>query len=190
MRRIMVIGAPGTGKSTLSRTIAASLGLPVVHLDQLTWLPGWEAQPREPWRQAIAAQVAGEAWVLDGHYASAWDISLPRAEAVVWLDLPRRVYFTRCLARIARYRGTVRPDMAEGCPERFDRAFLTGYVWTFHARNRPRILATIDHLRASRPVVVLRSRGEVSQFVAGLPRTLTRATAGDRWDPIKTIATE
>ena len=58
------------------------------------------------------------------------------------------------------------------------------------ARNRPRILATIDHLRASRPVVVLRSRGEVSQFVAGLPRTLTRATAGDRWDPIKTIATE
>ena len=47
MRRILVIGCCGAGKSVFSRKLGEKLGLPVVPLDRLFWLPGWRERPRE-----------------------------------------------------------------------------------------------------------------------------------------------
>ena len=68
MQRVMVIGSPGAGKSTLSGKLAAVTGLPLFHLDAEYWLPGWtEREPRE-WQDKLADIVAGKRWIIDGNY--------------------------------------------------------------------------------------------------------------------------
>jgi adenylate kinase family enzyme len=104
-KRILVFGPSGAGKSTLARHIGARLGIPVVHLDMIYWNPGWVPVEREPFRERVAEAAAGDAWVMDGNYTNHLDLRLPRAQAVIWLDLPRYVYFPRTVWRMIRHYG-------------------------------------------------------------------------------------
>src|SRR5262245_5075988 len=174
MRRILVIGGPGTGKSTLARAMGPRLGLPVVHLDRHYWSPGWVAPEPAEWRRRVEELVARDAWVMDGNYSGTFDLRLPRAQAIVWLDLPRRIYFPRAIWRMAANYGRERGDVGPGCPERFDFDFLFRWVWTYPTRSRPRTLKLLDELAGSRPIVVLKNPKEVDAFVAGLPATLNQ----------------
>ncbi|HZN31566.1 MAG TPA: AAA family ATPase [Xanthobacteraceae bacterium] len=172
MQRILVIGSSGTGKSTLARKIAPKLGLPVIHLDQEYWQPGWVATEPAAWKARVERLVAREAWVMDGNYSGTFAIRVPRADAIVWLDLPRHIYFPRAVWRIVQSYGRVRPDLAPGCPEKVDLEFLFKWVWTYPTRSRPRTLSLIESLRGRIPVVVLRTPRQVRAFVEGLPATL------------------
>jgi adenylate kinase family enzyme len=171
MQRILIIGAPGTGKSTLARIMGLRLGLPVIHLDAEYWQPGWVEPAKDTWAAKVAMLAARETWVMDGNYSGSWQLRLPRAEAVVWLDLPRRVYLTRTLVRTFGNLGRVRPDLGPDCPERFDWEFVK-WVWNYRGRSRNRTIATLDRVRSDKRVVVLRSPGEVAAFIAGLPASL------------------
>jgi adenylate kinase family enzyme len=172
MRRIMIIGSAGTGKSTLARVVGAKLELPVVHLDRHYWSPGWVAPEAAEWRRRVAELAAGEAWVMDGNYSSTFDLRLPRAHALVWLDLPRWIYFPRAIWRSVVNYGQVRADIGPGCREQLDLDFLFNWVWNYPTRSRPRILQLVRELATTRRVVVLRSRREVAAFTAGLPASL------------------
>src|SRR5262245_33285650 len=171
MRRVMVIGSCGTGKSTLARNVGARLGLPVIHLDSEYWRPGWVDPTPHEWRAQVAALATRDAWVMDGNYSGTWDLRLLRAHAVIWLDLPRAVYFARMLKRSIVNYGRVRADLAPGCPERLDWDFVK-WVWTYPRRTRPKTIAALDRVRGEKRVVVLRSRADVRAFEAGLPGTL------------------
>src|SRR5260370_35701186 len=89
MRRIVVIGCPGSGKTTLALRLGRRLALAVVHLDVLFWRPGWTASDTPSFRDRVSQAVAGDAWIVDGGYpAQTFDLSLPRADPIVFL--PRR----------------------------------------------------------------------------------------------------
>jgi hypothetical protein len=89
MRRVLVIGICGAGKSTFSRTLARKTGLPLIHLDKEYWKPGWTKTPRDLWRARVGELVAGDRWIIDGNYAGSLDLRLPRADTVVRFDYPR-----------------------------------------------------------------------------------------------------
>ena len=110
-KRILILGPSGAGKSTLARRIGARLGLPVVHLDTINWNPGWVQTEVGLFRQRVAEAAAREAWVMDGNYTTHLDLRLPRAEAVIWLDLPRYIYFPRAVWRSIRNYGRDRDDL-------------------------------------------------------------------------------
>lgn len=171
-RRICVIGSSGSGKSTLSQKLANALDLPYVSLDRdVRWLSGWRERSREEQRERLSALVAGEAWVIDGSGSSTFDIRLPRTDLVLWLRLPRWKCLLGVANRVYRFRGTVRLDMAEGCPEPLpDRDFLA-YIWNFERRFAPRIIQEIDRHGPSVPVITLKSHGEMAHLLdlAGLP---------------------
>jgi adenylate kinase family enzyme len=170
MQRVLVIGIPGAGKSTLSRKLARRTGLPLIHLDKEFWQPGWKVTPHEQWRPKVAALVAREAWVMDGNYDSSLDLRLPRADTVVWFDYPRRVALPRVLWRVAKTYGRVREDLAPGCPEKIDWEFLR-YVWEFPSKERPRVVAMLaEHGQHLEPVV-LRRDPDVARFLDGLAAT-------------------
>jgi adenylate kinase family enzyme len=173
MQRIMIIGPSGSGKSTLARTIGKRLDLPIVHLDRAFWGPGWMAPTREVWRARVAELAAEDAWVMDGSYSSTFDLRLARTEAVIWLDLPRRVYFPRTVWRLIRHYGRERGDVGPGCRERFDLDFFRDWVWAYPTRGRERASAFMVNLPPHIRAVVLRSPARVRQFVAGLPASLT-----------------
>ena len=165
MRRVLVIGSGGAGKSTLAARIGERTGLPVVHLDALYWHAGWRPTPPDEWAARVDALVAREAWVIDGNYSRTLDARLAACDTVVFLDLPRLVCAARVVRRWIRYRGRARPDMAPGCDERLTAEFLR-WIWDYPRLRRPGILRRLA--APGRRAVVLRSRRDVERFVAGL----------------------
>jgi adenylate kinase family enzyme len=171
-KRVLVLGPSGAGKSTLARHIGERLGIPVVHLDVIFWNPGWVPTEREPFRERVAEAAAGDAWVMDGNYTMHLDLRLPRTEPVIWLDLPRYVYFPRVVWRMIRHYGRERGDIGPGCPERFDLPFLRDWVWPYPTRSRAQHAALMAGLPARIRGIILRSTAAVAKFTDRLPGSL------------------
>jgi adenylate kinase family enzyme len=167
MRRILVVGPCGAGKSTLARQLGDILHLPVIHLDRLNWNPGWIMSSDEVFRARVHEASGGERWIIDGNYGSTLEIRLPPADTVVLLDFARWRCVGRVVRRIMRYRGRTRPDMGEGCPERFDWEFIE-YVWAYHRENRPKLLHRLAALPREKRLIVLRTPGEVDDWLREL----------------------
>ncbi len=142
MRRVLVIGPCGAGKSTLAFELARRLRLPLHHMDRLNWKSGWVESTDAELRAKIAAIVSGERWLIEGTYGGTLDARLPFADTVVHLDYPIRLCMWRILRRIVAFRGRSRPDMTEGCPERLDLGFLW-YVARWNAGPRKRLEARL-----------------------------------------------
>ena len=170
MQRILVIGSPGSGKSTLAAEIARRTGLPLIHLDQHAWLPGWVERDRDEWKAMVGELIAGERWVIDGNYGGTLESRLVRADTVIDLEFPAPLCVWRILKRVATTRGRVRPDMAQGCPEQFNFEFLL-YTAAFPFTARKRADAKLARFTGQR--IHLRSPAEVRRFLESFssPRT-------------------
>ncbi|WP_424982648.1 topology modulation protein [Maritalea sp. S77] len=138
MQRIAILGCSGSGKSTLARKLGAVLDLPVVHMDQHYFSPGWVEPGHDDWRATVAALCAEDRWVMDGNYSKTHDIRLPRADLIIFLDFPTWLCVWRVLKRYWNYKGQTRPDLAPGCTEKLDFQFLN-YVLTFRRKRAPKI---------------------------------------------------
>ncbi|MEQ9190169.1 MAG: hypothetical protein RLQ25_06665 [Alphaproteobacteria bacterium] len=162
--RILVLGSPGSGKSTVAGALAGRLGLPCVHLDQHYWRSGWREPAQEMWRRQVAELAAAERWVMDGNYSNTWDLRLPRADLVLYLDMSKWLCRWRVIKRMVLNPGRVRPDMAAGCPERLDFGFLR-HVWNVPKKNRPGHLRRLADPAVAPRVRFLRSPRQVQAFL-------------------------
>jgi adenylate kinase family enzyme len=164
MKRVLVIGSGGAGKSTFSRRLGARLGLEVIHLDVEHWRPGWVEPPKEEWRGTVEELCARESWVMDGNYSGTLEPRLAACDTVVFLDLPRVVCVWRVFKRWLLYRGVSRPDTAEGCHEQLNVEFLL-WVWNYSKRSRPKVLALLEQYGEGKRIAHLRSSAEVERFL-------------------------
>ncbi len=138
MKRIMIVGQPGSGKSTFARAVAAGFGLPVVHLDHIHWMPGWQERPLAEKISLISAEEANDTWVIEGGLSATYANRLARAEMLIWLDRDWRLRLFRVLRRSWHYRGRARPDLPDGCVEAFGRVTVEfiGFIWRTRHKNR------------------------------------------------------
>jgi adenylate kinase family enzyme len=102
MRRVVVVGASGSGKSVLARELARRLAVPHVDLDALHWGPDWTPTPTEILRRRVEAALAGEGWTVSGNYSALRDSIWPRADTLIWLDYPMPIVMWRVLQRTVR----------------------------------------------------------------------------------------
>ncbi len=142
MQRVLIIGPCGSGKSTLACELAPRMGLPLVHMDQLGWQAGWVETEKAELNARLAEVVAQDAWLIEGNYGSTLTPRLERADTVIYLDFRVPLCLWRLIRRIATHRGRSRPDMPEGCPERFDFAFFW-YVMNWNTGPRVRTEAKL-----------------------------------------------
>jgi len=170
IHRVMVVGCAGAGKTTLARSLAAWLGLPLVHLDFHFWRAGWQVPDSKDWREQVIALAAAPEWIMDGNYSNTYDVRMPRADTLVWLDYARSVCVRRVLLRTLTGYGRTRPDLPHSCPERFDLPFLR-YVWNFPERHRPRIVNAIERFGGHLRIARLRSDRDAHEFLATLGRS-------------------
>jgi adenylate kinase family enzyme len=173
MRRVVILGCAGAGKTTLAHTIGERLALPVVHLDTLL---GLGPCAPEAYREELAAAIAGDAWVTEGHpwhvrdFADTLDLSVPRADLVLFVHQPRWLSLWRVIRRCL--------DLPEDWTEQLGWPSLK-WIWTFERRVRPaaeRALAAY-----ATPVVHLNGDRDIARFLDGLMlRTGGRAGGGDQ----------
>jgi adenylate kinase family enzyme len=176
VRRVAIVAsASASGKTTLGRTLADRLGVPHHELDALHHGPGWTEATPDELRARVEPLVLEDAWVIDGAYrGKLGDLVLERADTVVWLDLPRRVWLPRLLWRTGR-RIVTREELWNG-----NRETLRGVLWGRDALI-PFALRTFSDRRrrypvelARFPVVRLRSEAEVRAFLACAGRVASR----------------
>src|SRR5262245_12135384 len=146
MQRVLVMGSSGSGKSTFARRLSAITGIPMLSLDALFWKPGWVGSDRAEFRARVAEATRQPRWIQDGNYTPAeGQLRRGSSDTVIWFDLPRATCMLGILTRIATSYGRVRPEMAEGCPEKIDLEFFR-YVWTYREEQRPKLLAFFEGL--------------------------------------------
>lgn len=143
MNRVMVVGGPGSGKSTMAIALGEITGLPVFHMDQIHYRSGWAERALDDKISMANAVEARNRWIFEGGLSSTYVNRSARADTVIWLDLPLSVRLARIMKRRIRFNATTRPDLPDNCPERLDPAFL---VYMYRTRNtgRARIAQMID----------------------------------------------
>ncbi|MEL6123641.1 MAG: AAA family ATPase [Bacteroidota bacterium] len=171
MKRVMIIGCSGSGKSTLAGHLGQVINLPVIHLDQHYFSSGWSEPSTEDWRRRIMKLVQGERWVMDGNYASTFDLRMPHADTIIYVDLPSWQCLCRVINRTIRYHGEVRPSSAPGCPERFDLEFFH-YVISYNFSRRPGILRRLDQEKTlGKQIIHLKGSRDVSRWAIQVQKT-------------------
>lgn len=166
----MVIGCSGSGKSTFSRKLHELTQLPLIHLDQKYWKPNWVEPSTEEWRGIITEVVKADTWVMDGNYSGTWDLRIPRADTIIFIDQPTYLCFYRTIKRIFQHYGKTRPDMTAGCPERFDLQFFH-YVLTYNLTRRKANLKKLESLKNEKQVFVLRKKKDIQAFFENIKRS-------------------
>jgi adenylate kinase family enzyme len=165
-RRIMVIGSPGSGKSTFSRKLSEITRIPLIHLDKEFWNDGWVETPKEQWLEIQKKLIEGDEWIIDGNYGGTMDIRLEKADTVICFELSRLVclfsYFKRVITNLNR----VRPDMPEGCDEKFDFEFMK-YIWEFPKKSGKRNKDRIEGNK-NKKIIIFKNRRESNIYINGI----------------------
>jgi adenylate kinase family enzyme len=166
MRRIIVVGSQGSGKTTLALKLGAKLGLPVIHLDVLYWRPGWKPSDVESFRERVGKAIAGDGWIVDGSFSGlAFDLTIARADTLMLIERPRWLCVWRVLWRSAFQRRGQRPDLPDGCPEKFD-CDLLRQTWRWPIDRLPRIEAERRRFGSTVPVLRIRTDREMMDVIA------------------------
>ena len=168
MERILIIGCGGAGKSTLARQLGDKLGLPVVHLDGIFWLPNWVERDRDEFDERIRQELVKETWIMDGNYNRTLPERIQYCDTIIYLDFSRMACLWGVLKRVVTTYGTVRPDMGAGCPERFDLEFLK-WVWNYNKNKREQNYRLLNESEGVE-TIVLKNRRMVRRFLNHLGR--------------------
>lgn len=172
MKKVVIIGSSGVGKSTLARKLGKILKIEVFHLDRYFWQPKWKKKPREARCQILKELVQKDQWIIEGNYLDTSDIRLKAADTIIFLDAPGFICFWRVLYRYLRYRKRQRPDLAEGCPEKLGAYFILK-VLGFPSVKRKGLYALLSELESEKCVYVLHSKRVVEGFLWKLERGQT-----------------
>lgn len=157
MRRIVIIGISGTGKSVVGRRLAEKTGLTLHHMDTIIWSPDWTETPVDRICAALAKISAGENWIVEGWIDIYSKVILQRSDVILYLDYPGWLAVCGAVRRWLKYRGKNRPEMPEGCAERFDLCFLRNILLR---KERPHIEAILAEIQQMN-IIRIRSRQEM-----------------------------
>lgn len=163
--KIAIMGYSGSGKSTLARELGALYGADVLHFDSIHFLPGWEVRSAEE-KKKITEEFLNthESWIIDGNYSKlSYERRLEEADEIILLLFNRFDCLRRAHHRYRRYKNTTRPDMAEGCNEKFDFEFIRWILWEGRSKTaKKRYEETIS--RYPKKTIVIKNQKQLDRY--------------------------
>ena len=163
MKKVIVIGCPGSGKSTLSKKLNEILGIPVVHLDMLYWNSDRTIVDKAIFLRKQLSTIQKKEWIIDGNYASTMELRLQACDTVIFLDYPIDV----CLNGIKERRGKVRTDMPWTEKEDEEDAEFIEFVKNYNSECRPMVMELLDQY-SDKDIYIFKNRNEAEKFLKKL----------------------
>lgn len=159
--KIIVIGCPGSGKSTFSRSLRDITGIPLFHLDMLYWNPDQTTVEKSVFLDRLSKAMEKSRWIIDGNYSSTMELRLQACDTVIFLDYSVEV----CLDGIRKRRGKARCDIPwteTGEDEEF-----TQFVKDFPYQSRPKIMELLQKY-TGKNIYIFTDRTQADAFLQQL----------------------
>jgi adenylate kinase family enzyme len=163
MEKIVIIGSPGAGKSTLARKLGRKLHIKVVHLDRNFWQPGWKEKPRDMRIDILKKLVQEKQWIIEGTYLDSSEPRLRAADTIIFLDVASSLCLWRIIKQHYKCQGNPRHDLKEGCEDKLN-LIRTLKVLVFPFRGRRTLKQKLRKFPPEK-VIWLRSSNEVEDFL-------------------------
>ena len=159
MKKMIVIGCPGSGKSTFSRALHDCIGIPLFHLDMLKWNADRTTVSREVFLKRLQNVLETDEWIIDGNDGSTMELRLQACDTVFFLDYPLEV----CLSGIRERKGKPRPDMP--WVETEEDAKFIEFIKNYNLQSRPMVMELLEKY-ADKNIMIFKSRSEADEFLA------------------------
>lgn len=164
MKKIIVIGCPGSGKSTFSKALHKITGIALFHLDMLYWNADQTTVERSVFLERLSQVLQKSEWIIDGNYASTMEQRLQACDTVIFLDYPPEV----CLNGVRERRGKPRSDLPWVETGAEDGAFIQ-YIKNYNIQNRPHVVELLGKY-PHKNIYIFTSREEAAEFLILLQR--------------------
>ncbi len=160
MKKAIVIGCSGSGKSYFSRKLSEKTGLALYHLDMIWWREDGTNIEREEFDQRLSEIFLKDEWIIDGNYKRTMERRMNECDTVFFLDLPTDV----CLSAVHERKGKPRLDIAwKAAPETDDLEFVE-FIKNYNTLHRPYVLELLERY-SEKNIIVLKSRDEVEKYL-------------------------
>ena len=160
LKKIIVIGCPGSGKSTVSRTLHNKTGIPLYHLDMMYWSADKTTVEKSVFLERLSAVLEKDEWIIDGNYGSTMELRMAACDTVIFLDYPLDV----CLDGIRERRGKPRSDMP--WIETEEDAEFIEFIRNYNEQQKPNVLELLEKY-SDKNIVILESREQADAFLNG-----------------------
>ena len=160
MKKVIIIGCPGSGKSTFARALSLKTKLPLYHLDLMYWNSDKTIVEKEIFRQRLNDVLKKEEWIIDGNYASTMDLRMSTCDTVFFLDYPEEV----CLEGIISRRGKPRNDMPWIEPIDNDDEEFVNFVKNYNRESRPAVLEILNRY-SHKNIIIFKNRNEADEYI-------------------------
>lgn len=164
MKKIIIIGCPGSGKSTFSVALHNITDIPLFHLDMMYWNSDKTIVEKPVFLERLSDAMQKSEWIIDGNYASTMEARLKECDTVIFLDYP----FELCLNGIRERRGKVHSDIP-WVSNADDDAELIRFAESYNLQNRPQVMKLLDRY-SDKNIFIFTDRTEADEFLAGLKR--------------------
>ena len=158
MKKIIVIGCPGSGKSRFSKELHKKIGIPLYHLDMMYWNADKTIVEKSVFRGRLADALEKDEWIIDGNYSSTMEMRMAACDTVFFLDYPTEL----CVRGIMERRGKPRSDMPWIETEEDDE--FMEYIKGFNDKSRPDIIKLLNKF-ADKNIIVFTSREQTDCFL-------------------------
>lgn len=158
MKKVIVIGCPGSGKSTFARALHKVTGIPLFHLDMLKWNADKTTVSKEVFLERLQKVLSEETWIIDGNYGSTMELRLKQCDTVFFLDYPTDV----CLDGIKQRKGKPRSDMP-WIETEDDEEFLE-FIRNYDTNSRPKVIELLNN-NSQKDIVIFKSREEADNYL-------------------------
>ena len=160
MKKIIVIGCPGSGKSTFARALHGKTGIPLYHLDMMYWNADKTTVEKSVFLERLSAVLKNNEWIIDGNYGSTMELRMAACDTVIFLDYPLDV----CLDGIKERRGKPRSDMPWIETEE-DSEFIE-FIKNYNEQQKPKVLELLKKY-SDKNIIILESREQADAFLNG-----------------------